>query len=198
MVKQENLTVEHILVIMRALGRFHAVSFAVRDQDPEKFWEIVKNLKEIFFVRGGPLTSLANEAEKVAIECIDDDNDAYLLRAMLQLYEKNQYDQLVDLIHSNECEPYAVMLHGDLWTNNLMFTQDDETGGALDVCLIDWQTVRYGSPGMDYSKSNWIVCFIQILFCFKCWISCTVFSLAPHDHYVATITTFICEHITKV
>lgn len=93
-------------------------SFALKDQEPEKFDEIVNNLEELFLVRGGPMSSHINQAEKMAIDCIDDDNDIGLLQAILRLYEQNQYDQLVDLANGNGAEPYAVVLHGDLWSNN--------------------------------------------------------------------------------
>lgn len=90
----------------------------MKDQEPEKFDEIVNNLEELFFIRDGPMAMLVNQAEKMAIDCIDDDNDIDLLEAILHLYEQNQYDQLVDLANGNGAEPYAVVLHGDLWSNN--------------------------------------------------------------------------------
>lgn len=117
MINQNNVTFEHILLVMKTLGKFHAVSFALKDQEPDKFDEIVNNLEELFFVRDGPMSIHVNQAEKMAIDCIDDDNDIGLLEAILRLYEQNQYDQLVDLANGNGAEPYAVILHGDLWSN---------------------------------------------------------------------------------
>lgn len=121
MINQKDITVDHILLVMKTLGKFHAVSFALKDQEPEKFQEIVNNLQEIFFVHGGPMSSHVNQAEQMAINCITDDNDVDLLEAILRLYEQNQYDQLVDLANSNEAEPYSAVLHGDLWSNVRFF-----------------------------------------------------------------------------
>lgn len=129
---------------MSFLGKFHAVSIAIKDQQPEKFKEIVKNLEEIIFVPDSPMSLFVNPAEKMAVECITEEHDADLLQAVLRLYERNQYDQLVELTKSEEAEPYAVVLHGDLWTNNTMFNYDD----SMDVRFLDFQVTRYGSPGM--------------------------------------------------
>lgn len=171
MVAQPNLTYEHILLIMTALGKFHAVSFALKDQEPEKFGKMVNEIAEIFFVRGGPMSALVNHAEKVAVSCIDDDDDGYLLRALFRLYEQNQFDQLVDLSNGNDAEPYAVVVHGDLWSNNIMFSacQDEETNALMDIRFVDWQTARYGSPALD------------IVFCI---FMCTTRELRGHNYNI--------------
>lgn len=142
MINQKDITIDHVLLVMKTLGKFHAVSIALKDQEPEKFSEIVDNLEEIFFVRGGPMSAHVNQAETMAINCITDDNDVDLLEAILRLYETNQYDQLVDLANSNAAEPYAVVLHGDLWSNNTMFRYDETSRTLTDVCFIDWQVTR--------------------------------------------------------
>lgn len=78
MVDKDEITSEHILLTMKALGKysnvesmvpcdfmqnnkrillfwigkFHAISLALKDQEPEKFAEILSGLNEIFFVSG--------------------------------------------------------------------------------------------------------------------------------------------------
>lgn len=142
MINQSDITFEHILLVMKALGRFHAVSFALKDQEPDKFDELANNLEELFFTRGGPMSAHVIQAERMAIDCITDDNDVGLLEAILRLYEQNQYDQLVDLANGNGAEPYAVVLHGDLWSNNTMFRYNEANNTVMDVCFIDWQITR--------------------------------------------------------
>lgn len=177
MVNQKNLTYEHILLMMRALGKFHAVSLALKDQEPDKFSKIVNDVEEVFFVRGGPMSTVINETEKLAVSCIEDDEDGYLLRALFHLYEQSQFDQLVDLSNSSAAEPYAVILHGDLWSNNMMFStsQDDDTSSTvMDITFVDWQTARYGSPALD------------LVFCI---FVCTTRELRGH-HYNIYLQTY--------
>lgn len=150
MIDKDKVTVEHILLVMKALGKYHAVSFALRDQDPEKFTELISELSEMFFVRGieTPFKSAINNAAINAINSITDDGDAHLVKALLELYETDQYDLVADLLDGNDAEPYSVICHGDCWSNNTMFKYDDKNT-LQDICIIDWQILRYGSPVLD-------------------------------------------------
>ena len=118
MIDKDEATPEHVLLVMKTLAKFHAVSFALKDQEPEKFAELVENLDEVIFTRGkhDQFAGFVNQAETRAMDCItDDEHDGNLVQALLNLYETNQYDLIADLV---EAEPYSVILHGDIWPNN--------------------------------------------------------------------------------
>lgn len=150
MVDKKAVTVEHILLVMKTLGKFHALSFALRNQQPEKFAEIISGLQETLFLHGynQHLATLFNMAEMNVINSINDDQDAHLLDAVLRIYERNQFDIVVECVDGNACEPYSVVAHGDLWSNNTMF-QCNEKNWPNNTCIIDWQMCRYASPALD-------------------------------------------------
>lgn len=150
MIDKTKLTIDHVLLVMKTLAKFHAVSFAIRDQQPEKFRELISELKEMVFVRGmdSKFRASINNAEMNAINSITNDDDSELVKVLLDVYETNQYDLISDLIDANSAEPYAVICHGDLWNNNVMF-KHDETKNVQDISFIDWQLIRYGSPVLD-------------------------------------------------
>lgn len=49
---------------------------------------------------------------------------------------------------SDACEPLLCILHADCWSNNLMYSYDEE-GEPADVCIVDWQITRIGHPATD-------------------------------------------------
>lgn len=149
MADKKAVTTEHILLVMKTIGKFHALSFALRDQEPEKFAEIVNELREPIFYHGynQMVANGFNGAAMNVINSITDDKDAHLLDAVLRMYERNQYDIVVDCVDGNSCEPYAVIAHGDLWPNNTMF--QCENRAPKKTYIIDWQLCRYASPALD-------------------------------------------------
>lgn len=117
MIDKNDLTIEHILLVMKALGKFHAISLALKDQEPEKFAEIASELREHFF---DPATSagfpkIFNNAAMTVINAITDDKDSHLLEAVLRLYERNQFDIITDCVNAQAAEPFSVVTHGDMW-----------------------------------------------------------------------------------
>lgn len=150
MVNKNELTVEHILLVMKALGKLHAVSFAIKDQEPDKFTKLVNGLHENVFRHGynENLQESYNNSAMVIINAINDEKDTHLLEAVLRLYETNQYDTLVNCTDSTEAEPYSIVVHGDMWSNNTMF-KFNKQNKPRKICLIDWQLSRYGSPALD-------------------------------------------------
>lgn len=148
MINKNNLTVDNILMVMKTIGKFHAVSLAMKDQQPEKFSQLVNKLDETLF-KSGRNATLSMDINKAALNMIDaitDEKDAHLMEVLLKLYEQNQYDIVLGCIDGNAAEPYTAIIHGDLWSNNTMFRLINK---PHRVRLIDWQLCRYASPVLD-------------------------------------------------
>lgn len=60
---------------------------------------------------------------------------------------------MVELV--NRDTPLATICHGDCWTNNFLYKYDGNND-ILEVCLVDFQLIRYGSPALDVA--NLIFC----------------------------------------
>lgn len=147
--RQEILTFDHLSLVMKALGKFHALSFALRDQQPEKFKQLTSGLHELYWVMleselTQHYTSLVDRFKSVLAE-----EKQFDLLGKFNLKLGDDYFRTIRKTNSGApAEPYAVICHGDLTVNNSMF-RTDQQGKPVEIQLIDWQFARYASPVTD-------------------------------------------------
>ncbi|XP_058825479.1 uncharacterized protein LOC131685635 [Topomyia yanbarensis] len=151
--KFEPVDFPHCRLVMEQLGKLHAVSFAMKDQQPELFAQ--------FRTFNDPMKMLLDmdpkrTIDKVFIETherasgILTEEDVEAKEAMERL-KGNVTDQYVACVNAEDAEPYAVIGHGDCWVNNTMFKYDGKDPTPTDIRLIDWQLCRYVCPILDLS-----------------------------------------------
>lgn len=147
---REPITIEHISLVMQALGKFHALSFAVKDQQPEKFKQLKQHL-----VCEQYWTNLETDFKKIfmqlltrLITCLEEENRSDLLEKFKRVTGDDVVTTVYGLVSGASAEPYAVICHGDLTTNNSMFRKDEQ-GKPIGIQLFDFQFSRYGSPVTD-------------------------------------------------
>ena len=150
--KRQSLDMPHIRLVLKEMGRFHGLSFAFKDQNPQKFADLQSSVNETVFTSSatGHFYSILTSGWKAA------------LRIARKTFTKDHL-QIIEAFLGNVCEkmgtlakpqePYAVILHGDAFINNILFHYPlEETGETPDkLCLIDFQMSRYGSPALDLS-----------------------------------------------
>lgn len=150
--RKESITFDHMCLLMKALGKFHAISFALKDQQPEKFseltnliterywtiWTAPKSETESFFL--GMLNRLTN--------VLREDNRLDLLEKFDKIVGDDIATTIFQLVSGAAAEPYAVICHGDVTINNTMYSKD-ENGRPINIQLFDWQLSRYASPVID-------------------------------------------------
>ncbi|KAF2904036.1 hypothetical protein ILUMI_02133 [Ignelater luminosus] len=151
--RHEPLNYNHTLLVMKEYGRYHALSYALRDQKPEIFQEIFDNTQEMFF-NSYNQSDLAQKAQK--------DNNERALKSLDPMKDKIAYDRfkkfqdnmdetVKNVLQSESAGKYAVIGHGDSWVNNMLFKYDSTSRphSPSEVCLLDWQLARAGSPVLD-------------------------------------------------
>ncbi|KAJ6638157.1 hypothetical protein Bhyg_10890 [Pseudolycoriella hygida] len=147
----EDISIEHVQLVMQGLGKFHALSFALRDQQPEKF-DSFKSLTEIFMNRQDDqnFTTYMKTLTERARATLSPDTHAGLIEKFTSLFEGKELSVMLDLLNGSLSEPYAVVCHGDCWNNNLLFKYDSN-GKPNGIRFLDWQIARYASPACDIS-----------------------------------------------
>lgn len=118
--KSDLLDEEHASLIFKTYGKFHALSFALKDLNGEEYHELVKEIKDFiqisfsskqykFFLNGiGQEAFGALETEEYS--------DVFEYCAK---YRENIMDEFLKKgIYKGD---YGVINHGDCWSNNMMF-----------------------------------------------------------------------------
>jgi thiamine kinase-like enzyme len=129
--RTSGLDMNHCLLVMRQLGRYHAASVVLHEQKPENFLYFrdtlydtnsSDNFKRFFKVNA---ENLANEVGKWP------EYKERFYDKLLKLAD-NVYTYFVDSLKRNEDE-FNVLCHGDLWLNNMMFRYSEETGEVMNI-----------------------------------------------------------------
>jgi thiamine kinase-like enzyme len=105
---------------MENLGRLHAVAFAFKNKHPKEH-EQIKNFTDFFSAQiDDPrfqffFTSLLDQA----IGTLEEGD--IRRRNKMQNLKANVASILKEVTNGKLAEPYAILNHGDCWTNNFLF-----------------------------------------------------------------------------
>ncbi|XP_039498597.1 uncharacterized protein LOC120456074 [Drosophila santomea] len=147
-----DLSVEHVRRVMLTYAKLHAISLAGKCQFPDRMQEL-QQLVDIFEQRredhalGVYFENLKGSALSALLAPED---DFYRVRLEAYFAKGSYFQLLLPLVSGSNCEPFAVMCHGDCWNNNILY-KSAQRGELEDVRLIDWQLMRYASPVTDLS-----------------------------------------------
>ncbi|KAK5642404.1 hypothetical protein RI129_008571 [Pyrocoelia pectoralis] len=142
----------HALLIMRELGKFHALSYAIRDQRPEIFKSWESKCKDCFFnsSMGRPILSSVLSLGRAVLNSYDSHTNAKEI-LVFGNFLKNLPNVFNTILSPELAENYAVINHGDVEMRNILFkyANPDEPNIPTELCMIDWQLSRLGSPALD-------------------------------------------------
>ncbi|KAG8234757.1 hypothetical protein J437_LFUL006589 [Ladona fulva] len=167
--RKAGLDVAHIEAALSLLAPLHALSLAARAMQPELFeCRIAEAVREVMFSPEneawyrGYYKSASGAACSIVADAFPS-SEAYL-RRLQSFTDDGFFQRMVDLVsakwakccvNSSKVEAYEIPLvlcHGDCWTNNIMFRYDspsDSPREIVEVCLLDFQMARVGSPALD-------------------------------------------------
>lgn len=112
--------VEHTKLLFASLGRLHAISFAMKAQKPqvfEKYKALTDFMTEKFTDES--FAGMMNGSVDRAASTIDE-SDVRRRNRVLRMKE-NFRQLMVETVSGPNAEPYAVVTHGDCWSNNFMY-----------------------------------------------------------------------------
>lgn len=158
---------DHVRLVMQALGKFHAISFALKDQQPEKFKELSESIPEQFWTMIESKFSRHFEHMVWRLTSILEQGKRFdLLERFNRMAGEYHLHQSTVFKLASSSDSYSVICHGDATTNNTMFSNDDH-GNPVEVTLFDWQFSRYKDINFSLSK-NALLSISIFKVCFAC------------------------------
>jgi Ecdysteroid kinase-like family len=142
--KFEPMNFDHASLLMKTLGRLHAISFAMKSQKPEQFKKFRK-LNDLFpFLFN--IDNLEEYLQTLVKDAIETLNTEQQISASKLVDEIRQV--FLETCSTDWSEPFSMVIHGDCWSNNFLYCYGDD-GLPCGIRLLDWQFTRYCSPVTD-------------------------------------------------
>ncbi|KAK5642405.1 hypothetical protein RI129_008572 [Pyrocoelia pectoralis] len=117
------LDLQHATLIMREIGKFHALSFAIRDQRPELFKYLENNCRDIFYSNDKMSSTLHKAVTNIGTAILKSYDTSTNVKEVesLQNFIKNLPSVLNSVLSLDKAGKYAVINHGDLEIRNILF-----------------------------------------------------------------------------
>ncbi|XP_015119601.1 uncharacterized protein LOC107042883 [Diachasma alloeum] len=149
--RQSTLSLEECQIILKAMARFHGVSFAHKDQYEKEFHKIADQLEETYFSEKwkdwyerfqGLIVTIAKDAISVEYP------GTHQQKKFCDLDGKELWKKSVELC-SRSKTPTSVVNQGDAWAPNFLIRVTPN--GENETLLLDFQLARCASPITDLS-----------------------------------------------
>ncbi|KAG7296507.1 hypothetical protein JYU34_020285 [Plutella xylostella] len=146
--RQEGIDIEHCRITFKTFAKFHAMSFAMKDQEPEEFQRISNLVFETYYhERLWPwYQRFWARICGIAINAVETEypNSKYVDKIKEFAVPERYQDMIKAACHTKET---GVISHGDSWTNNFLYKYDGLK--PIDTKMIDFQLTRCASPVLD-------------------------------------------------
>lgn len=121
--KMRPVDIDTSSILLTTLGRYHGLSLAFRDQEPELFQEFL-NLSLMFneMAKSSAFVGLMAVSLEKAIENLTREDELNWFKNL-----RDNFDELVKkkLFSPNVAGQFEVLIHGDCWNNNFCFQKDE-------------------------------------------------------------------------
>ncbi|XP_050458868.1 uncharacterized protein LOC126855345 [Cataglyphis hispanica] len=156
-----NAPLEYILAAMREIARFHGKGYVMKEQQREKFFDIVTHLQESRI--NTPLDDKSrftiNSCATRAVEYLRNEGHDAVFCDKMESFLSNAFDAIMKKI-MEPMEPLSTLCHGDFTLSNNLFKMEDD--GQLRAMLIDFALLRYSTPVVDLSTFLCLGCSNEI------------------------------------
>ncbi|KAJ8977353.1 hypothetical protein NQ317_017768 [Molorchus minor] len=145
--KTNPLSNEQIELIFKQYGRFHAISFAYKFINPREYSEISSKLQNLWPSTVRMFKEFMGKINDICLEFLDPDEESKVIEKF-RSYAESSVEVFTERSRYKGC--YSAVLHGDCWSNNMMFKYNEDNK-LTDMRLLDFQFANVGTPVSDLS-----------------------------------------------
>ncbi|EEB11834.1 conserved hypothetical protein [Pediculus humanus corporis] len=148
------LDLNHCLIALEQLAKFHAISFAMKYLNWQNFDKLKTSFEHVWFSDDMETRVQCQEFKGYCalrgINYLLSQKESLIPKDYLENFKK-KFERVFDLMKDavSPKEPMAVICHGDFNRNNIVFKYSE--GKPTQAMLIDFQTYLYSSPCLDVS-----------------------------------------------
>lgn len=148
--KKNQMNKEHVEFVYTEYGKYHGISYALRDQKPEVYQGLLDRLPVVAMEQmGRTMPDSFNQMAELGRGLFDPVKEADLYKKYVAYL-----DYLPDYVQklADQTDQYRVFIHGDCWSSNMMFKYaSSDKMRPEKMCFLDFQICASHSPAMDLS-----------------------------------------------
>lgn len=128
--KAKPTTIDNIRLVLREIGKFHGISFALKDQKPDIFEEF-QQLKDVSsdFFKSPKMQGMFKSCFQRAIDALHSNRH----KDVISKLEANTLAYFELCLDEKASKDFGVISHGDLWNNNIMYRFNEEV--SIDLYI---------------------------------------------------------------
>lgn len=121
--KKQPVDLGHVQSVLKEMAKFHAVSLALNDQQPEVFQKL-KTVYDLFrsLMKRQTFINYFNGSHERAVNILEERLPQHAPK-FRSIWE-NAGPLLDKVLDGDVFEPYSVLVHADCWNNNILFKYD--------------------------------------------------------------------------
>ncbi|KAG5878752.1 hypothetical protein JTB14_023348 [Gonioctena quinquepunctata] len=157
--RKKPMNVFHCKAILEQYGKFHAISFAMRQQNGKKFAELCTKLQDVqstILVDQG-MKTMFESSKTYIFELLEKNGEELLLKKLNYILQRDFCEIMKEALSTEV--PQSVISHGDCWSNNFLFKYEGiNKNSPSKVAILDWQLSMLRSPAIDLSNFIYACC----------------------------------------